>query len=99
MGDTGIAILSLALQKAVAAITAHDTALAAVAFNSNGSKLATASTTVSAVYVCVCVCVCVCVYVCVCVCVHVCVCVCVYTRLFPELELYLSALSHIYRAQ
>ena len=34
-------------QKAVAVIPAHDTALAALAFNQSGSKLATASTTVS----------------------------------------------------
>jgi len=36
-----------ATQKAVAAITAHDTPLAALAFNVTGTKLATASTTVS----------------------------------------------------
>ena len=36
-----------AIQKAVAAITAHDSPLAALAFNVTGTKLATASTTVS----------------------------------------------------
>ena len=51
---------SLPHQKAVAAITAHDTPLAALAFNVTGTKLATASTTVSLDW-CVCVCVCVCV--------------------------------------
>ena len=34
------------MQRAVASIPAHDTPLAALAFNSSGSKLATASTTV-----------------------------------------------------
>ena len=33
--------------KAVAVISAHDTPLAALAFNSNGTKLASASSTVS----------------------------------------------------
>ena len=39
-------LCSPSLQRAVAAITAHDSPLAALAFNSVGTKLATASTTV-----------------------------------------------------
>ena len=47
--------LSFPHQKAVAAITAHDTPLAALTFNVTGTKLATASTTVRLECVCVCV--------------------------------------------
>ena len=40
----------LILQRAVSGIVAHDTPLAAVAFNPSGTKLATASTTVCISY-------------------------------------------------